>query len=72
MLGVGVLAAFSCTVRGVAAAERGDWGVYGLSGEIERARSALRASRSLRPCISSSSSFLTRSASSRSRWSPNR
>ena len=39
MVGVGVLAAFSCTIRGVAVAERGDWGVYGLSGEIELARS---------------------------------
>jgi hypothetical protein len=27
MVGVGVLAAFSCTIRGVAVAERGDWGV---------------------------------------------
>jgi hypothetical protein len=27
MAGVGVLAAFSCTMRGVAVAERGDWGV---------------------------------------------
>jgi hypothetical protein len=39
MTGVGVLAAFSCTVRGVPAAERIDWGVVGLSGDIERARS---------------------------------
>jgi hypothetical protein len=33
---------------------------------------ALRASRSLRPCINSSSNFFTRSASSWSRWSPKR
>jgi hypothetical protein len=39
MVGVGVLTAFSWTARGVAVAERGDWGVYGLSGEMERARS---------------------------------
>ena len=39
MTGVGVLAALSCTARGVPAAERGDCGVKGLSGEMERARS---------------------------------
>jgi hypothetical protein len=39
MAGVGVVAAFSWTAWGVPATERGDWGVYGLSGEIERARS---------------------------------
>lgn len=39
MMGVGVLAAFSCTSRGVPAAERSDCGVVGLSGEMERARS---------------------------------
>ena len=39
MAGVGVLAAFSCTARGVSAAERSDCGVEGLSGEMERARS---------------------------------
>lgn len=39
MTGVGVLAAFSCTFRGVPAAERSDCGVLGLSGDIERARS---------------------------------
>jgi hypothetical protein len=49
MTGVGVLAAFSCTLRGVPAAERSDCGVFGLSGDMERARSALRASLSLRP-----------------------
>ena len=37
--GAGVAAAFSCTALGVPAAERGDCGVYGLSGEMERARS---------------------------------
>lgn len=49
MTGVGVLAAFSCMLRGVPAAERIDCGVEGLSGEMERARSARRASLSLRP-----------------------
>lgn len=39
MTGVGVLAAFSCMLRGVPAAERIDCGVEGLSGEMERARS---------------------------------
>lgn len=39
MVGAGVVAALSCTAFGVPAAERGDCGVYGLSGEIERARS---------------------------------
>tara|TARA_R110002003_G_scaffold244_4_gene17427 strand:+ start:12743 stop:13168 length:426 start_codon:yes stop_codon:yes gene_type:complete len=39
MTGVGVLAALSCMLRGVPAAERSDCGVLGLSGEIERARS---------------------------------
>lgn len=39
MVGVGVVAAFSCMALGVPTTERGDWGVYGLSGEIERARS---------------------------------
>jgi hypothetical protein len=39
MTGAGVLAAFSCMLRGVPAAERSDCGVFGLSGEIERARS---------------------------------
>jgi hypothetical protein len=49
--GAGVAAAFSWTALevGVPATERGDWGVYGLSGEMERARSARRASLSLRP-----------------------
>jgi hypothetical protein len=37
--GAGVLAAFSCTLRGVPAAERSDCGVVGLSGDMERARS---------------------------------
>lgn len=42
MEGVGVLAAFSCTSRGVGAREeRGDCGVYGLSGEMERALSVV-------------------------------
>jgi hypothetical protein len=40
MMGVGVLAAFSWTSRGVPAADRSDCGVVGLSGEMERARSA--------------------------------
>lgn len=39
MTGVGVLAAFSCTSRGVPVWERSDCGVLGLSGEMERARS---------------------------------
>jgi hypothetical protein len=42
MTGAGVLAAFSCMLRGVPAAERGDCGVKGLSGEMERARSVGR------------------------------
>lgn len=42
MTGVGVLAAFSWTPRGVSAAERMDCGVVGLSGEMERARSVGR------------------------------
>jgi hypothetical protein len=37
--GAGMLAALSCTLRGVPAAERSDCGVVGLSGEMERARS---------------------------------
>jgi len=39
MTGVGVLAAFSWTARGVPVLERSDCGVLGLSGDIERARS---------------------------------
>ena len=39
MVGAGVVAALSWTALGVPAAERGDCGVYGLSGEIERDRS---------------------------------
>jgi hypothetical protein len=39
MTGAGVLAALSCTLRGVPAAERSDCGVVGLSGDMERARS---------------------------------
>jgi hypothetical protein len=39
MTGVGVLAAFSWTSRGMPAFERSDCGVVGLSGEMERARS---------------------------------
>lgn len=39
MVGVGVCAAFSCSVRGLSAAERGVEG-EGLSGEMDRARSA--------------------------------
>ena len=42
MTGVGVLAAFSCMLRGVPVAERMDCGVEGLSGEMERARSVGR------------------------------
>lgn len=40
--GVGVPAAFSCTFRGLSAAERNDCGVEGLSGESERARSVCK------------------------------
>lgn len=39
MAGVGVVAAFCCRVRGASAAEGSGWGVEGLSGEMERARS---------------------------------
>ena len=39
MVGMGVLMACSCTALGVPVVERGDCGVYGLSGEIDRARS---------------------------------
>jgi hypothetical protein len=45
MTGVGVLAAFSWTLRGVPAAERSDCGVVGLSGEMERARSVVMHQR---------------------------
>lgn len=39
IVGVDVSAAFSCTFRGLSAAERNDCGVEGLSGDRERARS---------------------------------
>lgn len=40
IVGVGVEAALSCMLRGLSAAVAcSDWGVEGLSGEIERARS---------------------------------
>jgi hypothetical protein len=45
MTGVGVLAAFSSTSRGLPAFERSDCGVVGLSGEMERARSISKYQR---------------------------
>lgn len=46
MFGVGVSASFSWTFRGVSARERCDWGVVGLSGDSERARSGVSVSSS--------------------------
>lgn len=49
IVGVGVLAALSCMLRGLSAATAcSDWGVDGLSGEIERARSVVAKHQRLR------------------------